>query len=419
MRTTLLDKQRILEMSNSGYSSPYIATQLGLGIHVVRKWRQRGQQGKTLCPLQGRPKSGVLGSFDSLIREKIDKYRPHTEGWGALTIRTELSFESDLAGKKLPCQSSIGSYLQATGKTRRYKQSSELPCHPCYPPAFVHDLWQMDAEGNKKVEGLGTVCMINLKDSASKTYVGTLPFVFEKACNHPQKFHYQTLLRMAFMEFGMNHRLQLDHESVFFDNQSTTPYPTEFYLWLLGLGITVCFTPKGRPQQQGMVERAHQTMHQQVTAGQSFENYQQLFDRCQQRRHRLNYDIPSKSTQNLAPLVACPQAIRSQRPYLFDQEEAIFDPKRIQTFLEQGRWLRNVSKDRTVSLGGKVYYLPNAVPNAEVRIKYDAANNEFHFFDADQLLINQRPAKGLTFKELAPDFDTSIAFLQQLMTKST
>ncbi len=128
----------------------------------------------------------------------------------------------------------------------------------------------MDAEGNKKVAGLGTVCMINLKDVFSKTYVGCLPLVFEKSCNHPQKAHYQRLMRLAFLEFGMNRHLQVDHESVFFDNQSASPFPTELHLWLTGLGIEVCYRPKGKPQKQGMVERSHQTMHQQVVAGQTF-----------------------------------------------------------------------------------------------------------------------------------------------------
>ena len=366
-------------------------------------------------PVQGRPRSGVMGSFETAVQEKVDFYRPANEGWGALTIQVELAHERNLKGKKLPSRSTIAHYLKSKGKTRGYKKHLDLPASPFYPPEFAHDLWQMDAEGNKQVRSLGTVCMLNLKDSFSKTYVFTLPLIFEKTCNHPQKEHYQTLLRLAFLEFGMNRRLQIDHESVFFDNHSASPFPTEFHLWLIGLDIEVCFTPKGNPQKQGMVERSHQTMHLQVTAGQTFDNYHQIFERCEQRRHRLNHDIPSRSTRNLPPLVAFPEATKSKRLYELGHEADIFDEKRIQKFLSKGKWFRTVSKDRTVSLGGNVYYLPKAKPKTELEIKFNPYRNTFLFFDADQKFVNSRPAKGLAFNELAGDLDNFHQFFSTLI----
>ena len=370
------------------------------------------KKGAPLEPRKGRPKSGVMGSFDKAVREKVEQYRPGREGWGALTIQVELQHEASLQSFRQPSRSTIAAFLKAKGKTRPYKKHVALPCEPCYPAGFAHDLWQMDAEGNKQVAGLGTVCVVNLKDVFSKTYVGSLPLVFEKPCHHPQKVHYQWLLRLAFLEFGMNRRLQVDHESVFFDSHSASPFPTELNLWLTGMGIEVCYTPKGKPQKQGMVERSHQTMHQQVTAGQTFVDYRQLFDRCQQRRNRLNRHIPSRSTQNQPPLLNCPQAEQSQRPYQVDEEEKIFDPEKIKRLLRQGRWYRSVSKDKTVALGGRVYYLPKANPKTNVEIKFNPFKSTFLFFDADGNLINSKPAQGISFNELAGDLEDFKYFLK-------
>ena len=238
------------------------------------------------------------------------------------------------------------------------------------------------------------------------------PLVFEKPCNHPRKAHYQTLLRLAFTEFGMNRRLQVDHESVFFDNTSPSPYPTELHLWLIGLGIEVCYTPKGKPQKQGMVERSHQTMGLQVTAGQTFGSYRQLFGRCQQRRERLNWDIPSRSTNNQPPLVACPKAVKSGRPYQVSLEKEVFEDQRIKKTLAKGKWFRSTSKDKTVCLGGRVYCLPKAKPKSEVEIRFNPYRNTFLFFDADQKFVNSRPAQGLSFNELSGDLEEFKKFLE-------
>lgn len=330
-----------------------------------------------------------------------------------MSIQVELGFEDLLQDKPLPSRSLIGHYLKEQGKTRGYQKYVPLPTSPCFTPKWPHHLWQLDAEGNKKVSGLGTVCVLNVKDIFSKAYVGTLPLLFGKPCNHPRKEDYQRLMRLCFLEFGMNGQLQVDHESVFFDNHSQSPFPTEFHLWLRGMGIILCFTPKGMPHKQGTVERSHQTMHRQVAEGKSFSNERELFSMCQRRRHRLNHDIPSSSTDGKPPLAACSKAVFSGRRYSPDIEAEIFDFTLIQDYLSEGRWYRMVAACRTVSLGGKVYYLPNAKPKTEVAIRYDPTKNQFLFYDPDNALVDARPTQGLSFKELAGDLDGFNKFLDQ------
>lgn len=358
-----------------------------------------------LEPKVGRPKSGHLSSFDNSIRSKIDQYRPQKEGWSALTIEVELGLEPKLSQLDKPSVSSIHRYLKSSGKISPRAKRGELPVQPCASAEHPHDLWQLDAKGNEKATGLGTVSMINIKDVDSKIYISAYPCVFLKPNSHPTTAHYQTALRMGWMEFGMNKRLQVDHESIFHENTSTSPFPTSFHLWLIGLGIELCFTPKGKPQKQGIVEKSHQTIQTQVMAGKIYKDEHSLIRACQKRRQRLNYHIPSKATNNLPPLKVNPEARFSNRPYEPKQEKEMFQPDLIHKYLNKCRWFRRVASSKTIHLGGQVYYLSNAVPKTELEIAFELDQKKFKCFNADGELIAEVEPKGLSFKELAKHLD--------------
>jgi hypothetical protein len=411
MKLTLQQKHKIVELNKLGYTAPDISKELGVSIQVVHKWVQIEKKGLPLEPIKGRPKKGTMGSFDNKIHDKVDSYRSTIDGWGPTTIQVELKFEPPLNDMRLPSRSTIARYLKDKGITKSYRKQYELPIIPCFPPQFEHDVWQMDAEGNKQVDGLGTVCTINLKDTYTRTYVASLPLIFKSSSNHPKLHNYQTLLRIAFNEFGMNRRLQVDHEGVFYDNFSTSPFPTRIQLWLCGLGIELCFTPKAKPQKQGCVERSHQTMYRQVIAGQVFKDFGELFERCQKRRNRLNKDIPCSTIGGMPPFTAFPNAIRSKRPYIIQQEEELFDDKLVDQFLRKGKWYRKISCAKTIEIGGMKYHLSNGTAKQEVVITYNPYRRSFIFKDSTGKLINTRLVKGISYKELAGDPEEAIKIM--------
>lgn len=362
----------------------------------------------------GRPKRGHLSSFDSSIRSKIDHYRPLKEGWSALTIGIELKLDPGLSQLAQPSVSSIHRYLKSSGKIKPPVKRVALPVEPCALAEHPHDLWQLDAKGNEKAKGLGTVSMINIKDVQSKSYINSYPCVFLKPTSHPTTAHYQTALRMAWMEFGMNKRLQVDHESIFHENSSASPFPTSFHLWLTGLGIEMCFTPKGKPQKQGIVEKSHQTIQTQVMAGKTYEDEYSLIKACQKRRQRLNYHIPSRATHNLPPLKANPEALCSNRKYEPEQEYKLFKPDLIYQYLCQGQWFRRVGSNKTIHIGGKVYYLSKAIPKTELEITFSLSQKKFICCNADSELIAQVEPKGLSFKELAKNLDEFKTWIKKI-----
>lgn len=74
-------------------------------------------------------------------------------------------------------------------------------------------------------------------------------------------------LRRGFLRHGMPQRVTLDHDTVFYDNASASPFPTPLHLWLIGLGVDVSFTEHPPPRNHGRVERTHQTVERQALCG--------------------------------------------------------------------------------------------------------------------------------------------------------
>lgn len=93
----------------------------------------------------------------------------------------------------------------------------------------------MDAQGSLRVEGGGSVSLINVIDVASRLKVESCPRV---STPKPAAADYYMTLRRAFLTYRLPLRLTLDHDTVFFDNTTSSPFPTRLHLWLLADGAS-------------------------------------------------------------------------------------------------------------------------------------------------------------------------------------
>ncbi len=259
----------------------------------------------------------------------------------------------------------------------------------------------MDGEGNKEIANVGALTTINMKDVHSKVYVLSYPLSLKSKFSHAKTEDYQNCVRLAFLDFGRFKKLQVDHESVFYDNTNKSPYPTIFHLWLLGLGVELCFTPKGNPQKQGMVERSHQTMDRQVFQGRIYETWEEVLLASWKRRNRLNYEIPSRVLNNLPPLKANPKAVHSGLKYTPRQEEKLFNEQRIYQYLSTcDGWCRKVS-DSAFSLGSTRYVAKKIRQEKEIKIRFNPLTQLFDLYDSNKKLLESIKTKGLDFKYLS------------------
>ena len=152
-----------------------------------------------------------------------------------------------------------------------------------------------------------------------------------------------------------------------------------------------------------MTERSHQLWDGQVVQGAEFANWQALYDALYQRRQVINSILPCSSLDNQPPLVVYPEARHSGRPYRIEWEENFLDLKRINAYLEQGRWFRRVGSNGIISLGGKVYYVGIKWKQQQVEVRFDPESQHFHCYDASEHLLKTFPLKGISIESLMGD----------------
>jgi transposase InsO family protein len=407
-KTTFQERIVISELAEVGHSDPEIAAYLGCSVWTVRKWRRiferKGRDG--LTTQMGRPVTGVLSTMPPELQTKLRTLRKAHPGWGPESLLATLRADPAWSASHLPSRSRVAAYLKQEGLTRKYQRHVDLPQPPPQAAQAPHEEWQMDAQGVMKVDGVGKVSVINVVDVVSRLKVESCP---RAHTSKPAAADYYVTLRRAFLTYGLPKRLSLDHDTVFFDNTSPSPFPTRLHLWLLGLGIDLVFTRVRRPTDHASVERTHQTMTSQALLGQTYASPDGLWAGLDQRRAVLNQFLPIRALHRQAPLQAYPQAVFSGRAYRPEWEEALFDLQRIYQYLAQGRWFRYNNKG-SVRLGTYDYYLDYHYDKQTMEITFDASQVAF----VCQPEVSKPPivvaARGLTKADLMGD----LAILQQL-----
>jgi transposase len=407
MKTGLEERAQIIELSASGLSARAVGQRLGLSEGTVRKWRRRYKRDgrKGLGSVMGRPDQGALSSYPAEVRTTIQRWREEHPGWGAKTLRAELSRHPAFAGQKIPGQASIGRYVKDMEMSRPYERHQELP-HKKYQPAErLHQIWEMDARGYAYIPEVGVIGLINLNDRLSHARLVSYPcWLGERRCQrHPDTLDYQTVLRLAFTQWGLPEQMQLDHDSVFHDNTSQSPFPTHLHLWLLALGVDLTFSRDSRPTDQGMTERSHQLWDAQCLQGQTYLEWDDLYLALQHRLDFLNYDLPCASLNHQPPLLAFPDAVHSGRAYRPEYEADLLDLNRVWAYLAHGRWFRRSSKDFTFSLGRQVYYIGRPWKHTQLDITFDPTTLCLNCHDDTGNLFAHCPIKGLSVQPLLGD----------------
>lgn len=260
--TTIEERVLICELAKARHTDRAIAEQTGWSRWTTRKWRRRGRKGrKSLASAMGRPATGVLSTFSVSIREALKPWREAHPGWGPKTLRAELEADERFKGQKLPSIRSIAAFLKQEELTRPYERHSDLPQTTRVATAETpHEVWEMDARGHEQTPDIGVVTLINLNDRFSRLRLLSYPCLLGKKrwTRSPATADYQLALRLAFTDWGLPEAIQVDHEGVFYDNGTKSPFPTRIHLWLMALGVSLTFGRKGRPTDQGLTENSHQ-----------------------------------------------------------------------------------------------------------------------------------------------------------------
>lgn len=359
--TSYPDRLKIEKLSKKGLTDRQISAQLGLSIPTIRKWRRKlKRSGKeTVISRMGRPKRGPLSTYPQEMGEQLRRWCEQHPGWGAKTLRTELSLSEAFREQPLPSRATLARWLKQQGEVRLYEKHSQLCQTPTPSAQASHEEWEMDARGYSRIPNLGLVSLIDINDVFSRVKVVSFPcWLGEKRIERfPSTQDYQLALRLAFTQWGLPDRLATDHDRVFYDETSKSPFPTRFHLWLLALGVELQFGRMSRPTDQAITERSHQTWDSQVLEGAVFERYCALWQSLEKRKVFLNEHLPCASLGDTPPLQANPQAYLPRRAYRPEWEADLLDLNRVYTYLAKGQWFRKVSATGAISIGRQIYHL--------------------------------------------------------------
>jgi hypothetical protein len=331
------------------------------------------------------------------MRDVILELRERHPGWGAQTLRLELSKDARFSGLRLPSRARIAAYLKEKQKVRKYERHQALPEPKAQPLQRPHQEWEMDAQGVTTVAGLGQVSFINLLDVYSHLSIDS------HAClhvSHAKAQEYQQVLRRAFVRYGLPEQISLDHDSAFYDNKSASPFPSTIHLWLIALGVQVRFIHKRPPLEHSRIERHHQTIAQQAVVGQTFADVTELQRNLQARMLFLNQEYPTSALNGHPPLQLFPLARHSGRVYHPETEEQSLDMQRVYEYLQTGRWFRQTSSVGMFSLGNYRYNATTRFAQQTLEITFETATRKLICLPEKSPTAFQLDIQGLTASAL-------------------
>lgn len=404
-RTTVSDRNTFVDLKLAGRTLEEIADGTGWSFECVRHWWRalrayRDDDRKALDPPDRRTqRGGPMSTFPSVVRFAFLRIKKEHPGWGAEVARPRVAERLGLPEEALPSVSTIERYW-AQFKGRLYKRhrkqrpqaqesdTSEAPEEP-------HERWQADFKVKIDVDGVGQVDVFDIRDDVSPVKVGS--YVYHS--NEWDVRDIQSALRDAFTPWGLCDRLQTDKEKRLVST-GEHPFPTDFTLWLAGLGIEHEFA--GSAQENGCAERFHRTWHQRVVEGQRFEDLNDLQSCSDQELLWMNQRLPShgRDGNGSPPVEAYPSAQTPRRAYTSDRELDIFSLDRVYRYLAEQHWWRWVSQVGQISLGNHQYTVGAEFARQDVKVTFDATTTEFVVHDAQENEIKRLTPRGLTVQEI-------------------
>ena len=149
-----------------------------------------------------------------------------------------------------------------------------------------------------------------------------------------------------------------------------------------------------------VIERTHQTVAQQAILGQTFTDGPALQQSLSDRLDFLNGRFPSRAWGGQPPLMACPDAPHSGRPYRLEWEDEMLDLQQVYDYLAQGRWFRRTSSQGQFSLGAYRYNVGMSRSNQTLEITFDPQTRELIGLPQDGSRKIRLAVQGLTKAEL-------------------
>lgn len=400
---TEAEKDYLTARRAAGATYRDLAHELHCAYETVLKHARR-QRAHQVTPRRGRPAGGILSTYPTELVERavaLKRAHPH---WGPANVNLELKHSVDLTTAKLPSRARLSALFKARCpealQPHRHRHYSERPV----PRAgYAHQRWQMDAKEKIPLADPTVTTVLNVRDPITALMIASQAFVTTTAhgwrkLTLPET---QQVLRAAFAQWGCPLEIQTDHEDVYV-GASTSDFPSHFTLWLLGLNIQHVTSRSHRPTDQAQIERGHRTLGDMCWKDETFTQVTALQKALDDQRQRYNTELPvtAADCDGQPPLSVHPAACFSGRPFQPELEWTLFDLNRVDAFLAQQVWTRQVGEQGQVGIGSYHYYLGRAHASQTVTVRFQPATRTFRFELADGTHLADMPARGLDKADL-------------------
>lgn len=379
--TTHCERIEMIKCHEQGNSLAQIAQQMGVHRNTVKKWwrayREEGWEGLVPSPV-GRPPSGPLSSFNALVRYVVLRLKREHPGWGPDKLLMTMARRPSLVNKRLPKRSALAAYL----KPYRARLCSvrgvvlQRPERPAWPLQLVHDCWEIDFKGAERVGPCGSVAPFLVTEALTSA---PLLVQVHPASRQGVTFReVQANLRLAFTRWGLPQAIRMDNDAVFVGS-SRREWPGTILLWLVGLGITPLVNDPGKPTQNAHVERQGRTWNQDVARGGQYTTRGAAQAASEQaQRDRLAH-LPSRNgaCAGQPPLTAHPELTIPRRPFVPDQEAALFDFERVELYLADWVFTRLVNEKGCISVANHSIAVGRTLFRQALEVTYDLEAHAF------------------------------------------
>lgn len=373
----------------------------------VRYWCRRQRDGGTCQSRYVRAARGCLHQFDPKVRYCVLRLRLEHPGWGPNRILMRMKKRSLLKGMRLPAESSIGRYLHQWERFCR-RRKFEVRRKRLRQAQRVHQRWQIDFKMEIALKNGALVNLCTLRDPVGEACLGA--FVFPASKRKPGKRvtleQLRSALRVCFARWNtLPEEIQTDNDALFV-GAAWDPFPSQFTLWLLGLGIAHVLIRSGKPTDNAEVERCHRTVHEYAIRGNEDTDLAGLQAILDEAVEELCFQLPSRAAgcQGLPPIQAHPQLLQPPRPFQPEHELARFDLQVVDAYLAAIVWQRKVGKTGQITMSGahEYYSVGRAYARQQVLVRFDPRDRHFVFFlpANPEREIGRRPARKLEMADL-------------------
>ncbi|MCC6568161.1 MAG: helix-turn-helix domain-containing protein [Anaerolineales bacterium] len=381
--TTFADRERFVQLHREGWSYPAIAKECGWKASTVKK-HCLAYQDQAESAFQPKPPgpapSGILSSFDPIVRFAILRVkRQHCE-WGAPVVLDEVAQRASVKGRPSPKASQTAEYFHQFGNRLVRPQRNLRPPPPIEPVPEGREavVFQLDMQERLHLEKLGYFNVVSIRAPKWGITVGYFPHQagekrWERKVSQAEA---REDCRSAFETWGLPDILQTDLDKVLVCSDES-PFPTDFVLFHVGLGIF--HRPIRRVTQNASVERSHRTFDKQMLSGVATETWADFLTHVQSELTRLTERIPSRANacHGQIPIQAHPEALTPKRPYRRNLEDQLFDMQRVYRYLAGGKWVRHTSAKGQFHFANRVYSVGAAHRFQYVTITFDLETRQF------------------------------------------